>query len=200
MKIKGSKNIIPHKFIVDNKKRMKRLKQHPKLIWFTGLSGSGKSTIANSVEKLLFDDGYLTYALDGDNVRDGINSDLSFTDTDRRENIRRIGEVAKLMLDAGLIVCASFVSPFISEREKVKSIVGAENFIEIYVSTSLEECERRDVKGLYAKARSGEIKNFTGISSVYEIPISPNIEIDTKDVDLQKSCELIIQMIKSKIK
>lgn len=193
-------NIHKFDFIVDKKARSKKLKQNPKLIWFTGLSGSGKSTLSSFLESSLFNLGYVTYALDGDNTRQGINGDLGFSNEDRMENIRRIGEISKLMLDAGLIVCASFVSPFASDREKVRSIVGTENFIEVYVSTSIEECERRDVKGLYKKARKGQIKNFTGISSTYEIPESPDIEIDTTNSSLKKSCDTLLEFIKTKIK
>ncbi len=153
--------------------------QRPCVLWFTGLSGSGKSTIANLVEKRLADLGRHTYTLDGDNVRHGLNKDLGFTDADRVENIRRVGETAKLMVDAGLIVLVSFISPFVSERRMARELVEDGEFIEVFVSTPLEECERRDVKGLYAKARRGEIKNFTGIDSAYEPPERPELTLDT---------------------
>ena len=147
------------------------------LLWFTGLSGSGKSTLANLVEIALHQQGISTYILDGDNIRQGINKDLSFSPQDRSENIRRIAEISNLMLDAGVVTLAAFVSPYIKDREAVKQIVGPDNFIEIYVNTSLAECERRDVKGLYKKARSGEIKNMTGISAPYQAPVNPDLEL-----------------------
>ena len=170
------------------------------LIWFTGLSGSGKSTLSNSLERLLYDKGFLTYSLDGDNVRKGICNNLSFTDLDRSENIRRIAELAKLMIDAGLIVCASFVSPFMSDRNLVRKIVGSTNYVEVFINTPLQECERRDVKGLYAKARKGEIKNFTGISSKYEKPNNPDIEIDTSNISLNEATYLVYNSIKNRLK
>ena len=191
----SNENIVFHEFEINQASRIKRVNQQPKLIWFTGLSGSGKSTLSSAVEKSLFDAGYLTYSLDGDNTRKGINSDLSFSDYDRKENIRRIAEISKLMLDAGLIVCASFVSPFKDDREKVKSIVKAENFIEIYVSTPIEECEKRDTKGFYARARNGEIPNFTGISSPYEEPTNPDIKINTTNQDVNDSCKIILEKL-----
>lgn len=175
------------------------LNQNPCLIWYTGLSGSGKSTLANTVEKSLFEKGYLTYSLDGDNVRHGISKNLNFTSQDRSENIRRIGEVAKLMIDAGLIVSASFVSPFEKDRELVKNIVGKTHFIEIYVNTPLSECERRDVKGLYEKARNGEIPNFTGISSPFEEPKNPDLSIDTMNTSIADASEKILNIILKKI-
>lgn len=193
-------NITHHNFSVTQIDRSKRLRQKPLIIWYTGLSGSGKSTLANKVEKMLFEKGYLTYTLDGDNVREGISKDLSFSIEDRSENIRRIGEVAKLMLDAGLIVSASFVSPSIKDRELIKSLVGKDNFIEIYVSTPLSECERRDVKGLYKKARNGELSNFTGISSTYEIPKNPDIVIDTTNQELDITSKTIFQFIINKLR
>lgn len=194
-----NKNIIKHIYSINKIDRSKKINQIPKLIWFTGLSGSGKSTLCNAVECKLFEMGFLTYSLDGDNTRSGLNSDLSFSSEDRIENIRRIAEVAKLMLDAGLIVCAAFISPFHAEREKIKSIVGNENFIEIYVSTPIEECEKRDVKGLYRKARKGIIPNFTGISSPYEKPNYPALEIDTSKLSLHDSCEKVFKLLKNKI-
>tara|TARA_B110000240_G_C13432164_1_gene424235 strand:- start:575 stop:1174 length:600 start_codon:yes stop_codon:yes gene_type:complete len=170
------------------------------LLWFTGLSGSGKSTLANLVEVALHKKGLSTFILDGDNIRQGINKDLSFTPKDRTENIRRIAEISNLILDAGVITLATFVSPYIKDRESVKKIVGAENFIEIFVKTSLEECERRDVKGLYKKARSGEIKNMTGISAPYEAPISPDLEVITDGHSIEESVEIIINFITKKLK
>jgi adenylylsulfate kinase len=170
------------------------------LLWFTGLSGSGKSTLANLVEIALHKQGLSTYILDGDNIRQGINKDLSFAPEDRSENIRRIAEISNLMLDAGVITMAAFVSPYIKNREEVKQIVGTDNFIEIFVNTSLEECERRDVKGLYKKARSGEIKNMTGISAPYEEPVKPDLEIITDGQSIEESVEIIINSINKKLK
>lgn len=189
------KNIFEYKFQIKKEDRSAQKNQHPVLIWFTGLSGSGKSTVANSVEQELFKRGVHTYLLDGDNVRKGINSNLSFSPEDRKENIRRIGEVANLMLDAGLVVLASFVSPYREDRENVRKIVGAENFKEVFVNTPIEECERRDVKGLYTKARKGEIQNFTGVNAPYEVPLAPDIEIDTTQADTKQLAILIVERI-----
>ena len=165
------------------------------VIWFTGLSGSGKSTLANALELELHAKGYRTYILDGDNVRQGLNRDLGFTDADRVENIRRIAEVAKLMMDAGLIVLTAFISPFRREREMAKELIGEENFTEIYVSTPLGTCENRDVKGLYKKARSGQLPNLSGVGSAYEPPENTNCEINTTDLDLMTSVEKLLTMI-----
>ena len=169
--------------------------QSPKLLWFTGLSGSGKSTIANLVEKKLFALGRHSFLLDGDNVRHALNKDLGFTDTDRIENIRRVGEVAKLMTDAGLIVLTAFISPFRAERELVRSLLPHGEFIEIFIDTPLQEAERRDVKGLYKKARSGELKNFTGIDSPYEQPENPEIRIDTTTISPEEAAEFIVEQV-----
>ncbi len=193
------KNIISHSFNISAEKRAKLKRHKPLLLWFTGLSGSGKSTIANAVEQALFEKGIHTYALDGDNVRQGLNKNLSFSPDDRTENIRRIAEVAALMLDAGLVVTASFVSPYKKDRANVASIVGDNNFIEIFINTPIEECERRDVKGLYAKARAGEIKDFTGIDAPYEIPDQPIIEIDTTKKSISESVALILEQIESRL-
>jgi adenylyl-sulfate kinase len=170
------------------------------LIWYTGLSGSGKSTLANAVEKELFQKGYNSYTLDGDNIRRGINNDLGFSKYDRLENIRRVAEISKLMLDAGLIVNAAFISPLITDRKIVKDIVGVDHLLEIHVSTSLEECERRDVKGLYKKARKGLIKDFTGVTSKYEPPNNPDVVIDTQGKDILVCVNEILPKIISKIK
>lgn len=167
--------------------------QNPKTLWFTGLSGSGKSTLVNEVEKRLVAMGKHTMALDGDNIRLGLNRNLGFAEQDRIENIRRISEVAKLMNDAGLIVLTSFISPYIRDRQSAKEIIGEKDFVEIYVSTPLEECERRDVKGLYKRARTGEIPNFTGISSPYEPPVSPDIIIDTTGKELEESTDYLMK-------
>jgi adenylyl-sulfate kinase len=175
------------------------LGQKAKLIWFTGLSGSGKSTLAVQLEAVLHAKGFKTYLLDGDNIRAGINKDLSFTDADRIENIRRIGEVSKLMLDSGIIVLSAFISPFQSDRDQVKKIVGAGNYLEVFVDTPLEVCEQRDVKGLYKKARAGEIKNFTGIDSAYEIPARPDIIIQTHVLSVNDSLALLLSVVEKKI-
>lgn len=193
-------NVIPHNFSITQKERSV-LKNHGAfLIWFTGLSGSGKSTIANVLEKELISQNIHTYLLDGDNVRKGLNNNLSFSPEDRTENIRRIGEVANLMIDAGLVVIASFVSPYREDRENVKRIVGYDNFVEIFVNTPIEECERRDVKGLYKKARAGEIKNFTGVNAPYEAPMAPDIEIDTTISSVEQAVAIILKTIKKKLK
>lgn len=192
-------NIFPIQTKVNQSQREHVLKQRAKLIWFTGLSGSGKSTLAVQLEAALFAKGYKTYLLDGDNIRAGINKDLTFTDSDRIENIRRIGEVSKLMLDAGIVVLSAFISPFQSDRDQVKKIVGAENYLEVFVDTPLEVCEQRDVKGLYKKARAGEIKNFTGIDSAYEIPKNPDIIIQTHVLSVDDSLALLLSAVEKKI-
>ena len=181
---------------VNKESRGKLLKQKPTVLWFTGLSGAGKSTIANLVEKKLHAEGQLTYLLDGDNVRHGLNRDLGFTDQDRVENIRRVAEVSKLMVDAGLIVLVSFISPFRAERLMARELVGDGEFMEIHVDTPLAEAEKRDVKGLYAKARRGELKNFTGISSPYEAPEKPELRIDTTSLSAEAAAELTVAWLK----
>jgi adenylyl-sulfate kinase len=193
-------NIIPHSFSVGAAQRSKLKGHKPMLLWFTGLSGSGKSTIANAVDQALVKAGIHSYILDGDNVRKGLNNNLGFSPQDRTENIRRIAEVANLMVDAGLVVLAAFVSPYRQDRENIKNIVGADNFVEIFINTPLEECERRDVKGLYARARKGEITNFTGINAPYEAPVNPDIEIDTTKMTIEEATGLIMQQIASKLK
>jgi adenylylsulfate kinase len=169
------------------------------LLWFTGLSGSGKSTLANLVEVELHKKGISTYTLDGDNIRQGVNKDLTFAPKDRTENIRRIAEIGNLMVDAGVLTMAAFVSPYRTDRENIRMIVGAENFIEIYINTSLEECERRDVKGLYKKARAGEIKDMTGISAPYEAPVHPDLEIITDNESIETSVQTILDFIVQKL-
>jgi adenylylsulfate kinase len=193
------KAILEHKYQVKKEDREILHGHKSFLLWFTGLSGSGKSTLANLVEIALNNKGLSTYTLDGDNIRQTINKDLSFTSKDRSENIRRIAEISNLMLDAGVITLAAFVSPFIKDRELVKQIIGPHNFIEIFVNTSLAECERRDVKGLYQKARTGEINNFTGISSLYEKPLNPDIEIKTEHHTEEKCVQLIIDFVSNKL-
>lgn len=175
--LRRASNIHWQALELDKARRAQLKGQRPRCIWFTGLSGSGKSTIANLLEKRLYAEGKHTYLLDGDNVRHGLNRDLGFTEADRVENIRRVGEVARLMVDAGLIVLVSFISPFRSERRMARDLFAEGEFVEVYVDTPIEECERRDVKGLYAKARKGELKNFTGIDSPYEAPESPQVHI-----------------------
>ena len=192
-------NVVKHNYKTTKSQRELQHGHKAYLLWFTGLSGSGKSTLANLVEVALHNKGLSTYILDGDNIRKGINKDLNFAPEDRTENIRRIAEISNLMLDAGVLTLAAFVSPYIKDREEVKQIVGADNFIEIYVNTSLEECERRDVKGLYKKARAGEIKNMTGISSPYEKPQNPNIEIKTRQESLEESVTKIMKFIRPKL-
>ncbi len=192
-------HIHPTVFKISGQQRKERLKQSPKLIWFTGLSGSGKSTIANAVESQLFADGYMTYLLDGDNIRTGLNKDLGFSDADRIENIRRIAEVAKLMMDAGLLVVSAFISPFRVEREMIADLVGRENFLEVFVDCPIEVCEQRDVKGLYAKARKGIIKNFTGIDSPYEKPLNPAVHIHSDKEELTNSVQKVIKTISATI-
>lgn len=193
-------NIVPQEYLVDPAMRSS-LKQHlPRVIWFTGLSGSGKSTIANLVEKELFDLGIHTYTLDGDNIRSGLSSDLSFTKEGRRENLRRIAEVARLFLEAGTVVLAAVITPLRSDREMIRKIIGKENLEEIYVDTSLQECERRDVKGFYQKARAGKIENFTGISAPYEPPTDPDLIIKTEKENIAESVKKVVAFITAKVK
>ena len=188
-------NIIPHNYQISIDDRRKLNGHNSLLLWFTGLSGSGKSTIANFVEKELHRMGIKTYVLDGDNIRKGINSDLTFSPRDRTENIRRIAETANLMVDAGLVVLAAFVSPYKKDRDKIRDIVKDVNFVEIFINASVEECERRDVKGLYKKARAGKIKNMTGISAPYEAPVNPDIEIDTEKETVETTVSRIIEYL-----
>ena len=198
-KLRRDDNIFSYEMDITRENRSAQKNQKPLTLWFTGLSGSGKSTIANAVEKRLFSMNKHTMSLDGDNIRKGLNKNLGFKEQDRIENIRRIAEVSKLMNDAGLIVLTSFISPYAADRENAKAIIGTDNFYEIYISTSLKECERRDVKGLYKKARNGEIPNFTGVSSEYEVPDNPALIIDTEIIDVDKACEMIIELIKDKL-
>ena len=175
------------------------LNQHSVMIWFTGLSGSGKSTIAIALERELQKRGLLCRILDGDNIRSGINNNLGFSEEDRVENIRRIAEIGKLFVDTGIITIAAFISPNNDIREMAANIIGKENFLEIFVSTPIEECERRDVKGLYAKARRGEIKNFTGISAPFEAPANPALSIDTSKLSVKESVNKLLELILPKI-
>ena len=195
-----SLNTVKHVFRVTKELREANQGHIAFLLWFTGLSGSGKSTLANLLEVALHEQNRMTYVLDGDNIRQGINKDLTFAPEDRSENIRRIAEISNLMLDAGVLTLAAFVSPYIKDREEVKQIVGVDNFIEIYVNTSLEECESRDVKGLYKKARAGEIKNMTGISAPYEAPTNPDFEIITDGQSIEDSVKEVLTFLNNKLK
>ena len=182
-----------------NRKDRELLHRHKSaVIWFTGLSGSGKSTLAHAIEAYLYELDISTYVLDGDNVRHGLCSDLGFTDADRVENIRRIGEVAKLLTDAGVLTLTAFISPFKSDRTEVRSRFAQHDFIEVYCQCPVEVCEERDVKGLYKKARSGEIKNFTGISSAYEVPEYPDLVIDTQALSLDDSVQVVLNLLRDK--
>ena len=192
-------HIYPIKTKVSKQQREERMNQHATLVWFTGLSGSGKSTLAVQLEAQLHNLGYKTYLLDGDNIRAGLNKDLSFTDEGRIENIRRIGEVSKLLLDAGVIVLSAFISPFQADRDQVKEIVGAQNYVEVFVDAPLEVCEQRDVKGLYKKARAGEVKNFTGIDSPYEAPSRADVVIPTGSLSIDESIGKLMEFVLPKI-
>ena len=198
--LRRSSNISWHEMSIDKKTRSELNSQTPCVVWFTGLSGSGKSTIANILEQKLHAIGKRTYLLDGDNVRHGLNKDLGFTDTDRVENIRRVAEVSKLMVDAGLITLVSFISPFKSERQMARNLLSSDEFFEIFVNTSLEECEKRDPKGLYKKARAGELKNFTGIDSSYEEPENPDLILNTSSGNAEQLTDQIINFLKDKNK
>jgi adenylylsulfate kinase len=189
---KTNSNLVWHEASVSKQERHARHNHKGCVLWFTGLSGSGKSTLANALDRSLFDAGLSTYVLDGDNIRHGLNKDLGFSDRDRQENIRRIGEVAKLFVDAGTIVSTAFISPFQSDRDQARALLADGEFVEVYVKCPLEECERRDVKGLYKKARNGEIPQFTGISSPYEEPETPEIIVDTSVQTVEESVEQII--------
>ena len=188
----ASTNIAWHHASVDRAARAEQRGHRSTILWFTGLSGAGKSTLANAVNQALFERGLATYVLDGDNVRHGLCKDLGFSDADREENIRRIGEVAKLFLDAGVIVLTAFVSPFRADRDKARALVENGDFIEIFCSADLSVCEQRDTKGLYAKARADEIKEFTGISSPYEAPEHPELSVDTGASDLDACVNQVV--------
>ena len=192
-------DIYPIQTKVSPEERQRLMKQKPKLIWFTGLSGSGKSTLAVLLEASLHARGFKTYLLDGDNIRSGLNKDLTFTDDAREENIRRIAEVAKLFLDAGVVLLSAFISPFKADREQVRKIVGEANYIEVFVDAPLEVCEQRDVKGLYKKARAGQVANFTGISSPYERPSHPDIVVPTDKMTVEASVAVLVEAIVPRI-
>jgi adenylyl-sulfate kinase len=188
-------NVVWHHHLVNKSDRARMNRQRPFVIWFTGLSGSGKSTLAGALENILFEKGYRSYLLDGDNVRHGLSSNLGFSDADRVENIRRIGEVSKLMLDAGLIVMTAFISPFRSDRDMVRAMLEPGEFIELYLDTTLEVCEQRDPKGMYKKARAGDIKFFTGISSPYEPPLNPELVIDSAKHTVEEEAMRVIDYL-----
>ena len=195
-----AENIYPiFEKMLQRKDRVALLKQKGIMIWFTGLSGSGKSTLAIALERELYKQGILCRILDGDNIRSGINNNLGFSEADRTENIRRIAEVSKLFVDCGIVTIAAFISPTHAIRRMASEIIGEDDFLEVYVSTPIEECERRDVKGLYAKARRGEIKEFTGISSPFEAPEHPFISIDTSRQSLADSVKVLLEAVSPKI-
>ena len=194
-----SKNITRHTYAISKSDRLKNNGHQAKVIWFVGLSGSGKSTLAGNVESVLHKKGYKTYILDGDNLRLGLNSDLGFSKRDRSENIRRVAEVARLFNEAGTIVLSAFISPLESDRNQARKIIGIDNFIEVFVHCPLKLCEKRDVKGLYAKARKGLIPNFTGIDSPFEPPKQPDIMIKTKVESLKISVKNILKLIEPKL-
>ena len=193
-----STNTIYHHATVTRERRNKLNNHKSVVLWFTGLSGSGKSTISHALEERLFNKGCRTFVLDGDNIRHGLNSNLSFSDKDRKENIRRIGEVSKLMMEAGFIIMTAFISPFREDRIEVRNLITNGDFIEIYCKASLETCEARDVKGLYKRARAGEIKNYTGINSPYEVPKNADLIIDTEQETIEDSVSIIISFLKKK--
>ena len=197
----GSTNIYPiFDRMLGRQDKESLLRQHSVMIWFTGLSGSGKSTIAIALERELHKRGLLCRILDGDNIRTGINNNLGFSEADRVENIRRIAEVSKLFIQTGIITIAAFISPSNEIREMAASIIGKEDFLEIYVNTPNEECERRDVKGLYAKARRGEIKDFTGVSAPFEAPLHPALSLDTSVLTVEESVNRLLDLILPKVK
>lgn len=189
-------NIYSQSLKVNRQQREKNNNQQSLTLWLTGLSAAGKSTIATEVDLWLFENGYRSYVLDGDNTRLGINRDLSFSDRDRKENIRRIAEVCRLFNDAGVIIVAAYVSPFEEDRTSAKMTIGENDFIEVFIDASIETCKARDKKGLYAKAEKGEIENFTGISSKYEVPASPDIHIITDDCSVEEAVQTIINRLK----
>jgi adenylylsulfate kinase len=189
-------NVVWHNTTVSQDDRKKLMQQKPFVLWFTGLSASGKSTIANIVEKKLFQMNHNTYLLDGDNIRHGLNNDLGFDEKSRVENIRRIGEVSKLFTDAGLIVLTAFISPFISDRNLVRNLFEDNTFLEVFIDSPLSVCEERDPKGMYKKAREGAIKNFTGISSPYEAPLNPDIHLKNEGLSLNEAADQIIEFLK----
>lgn len=192
-------SLFNQKFNISRKERNLISGHNSKVIWITGLSGSGKSTVANGLEELLFKKNIRTYTLDGDNIRRGINKELTFTEEDRTENLRRIGEIVKLFIDAGVVVIAAFISPMKKDRQMLREIIGEEDFFEVFINTPIEICEQRDAKGLYKKARSGEILNFTGISAPYEAPENPDVTINTEKQSAKEAAELIWSKLEKSI-
>lgn len=190
-----STNIIPQQYRISKADRIRANGHLPCVVWFTGLSGSGKSTLANTVEQKLFSKGIHTYVLDGDNIRHGLNKNVDFSPEGRKENIRRIGEAAKLFTDAGMVVLTAFISPFRDDRDAVRQLLGKNEFVEVFVSCPLEVCESRDVKGLYRKARAGEISDFTGISSPFEEPLHPEITVRTNEITVEAATDIITDHI-----
>ncbi|KGR75095.1 adenylyl-sulfate kinase [Ureibacillus sinduriensis] len=193
-----SSNIVWHDASISKTERRDKNNHHSFILWFTGLSASGKSSIANALAQELFERGNQTFVLDGDNIRHGLNKDLGFDENSRKENIRRIGEVSKLFVESGQIVLTAFISPYQEDRDTVRALVAEGEFIEVYVKCSVEECERRDPKGLYKKARNEEIKNFTGISAPYEAPENPEIVVDSENFSIEECAQQLIQILSSK--
>lgn len=192
-----SSDVVWHQASVSHDDHVKLNGHKPAVLWFTGLSGSGKSTVANAVDLMLHQLNAKTYVLDGDNVRHGLNGDLGFSDVDRVENIRRIGEVSKLFVDAGLLVSTAFISPFIADREMVREQLALGQFVEVFVDTPIEVCESRDPKGLYKKARAGEIKNFTGIDSAYELPVNPEVHVQTANKSIEACAAQVVSYLQT---
>ncbi|MDN4492917.1 adenylyl-sulfate kinase [Ureibacillus aquaedulcis] len=193
-----SSNIVWHDASISKSERKEKNNHHSFILWFTGLSASGKSSIANALARVLFERGNQTFVLDGDNIRHGLNKDLGFDEDSRKENIRRIGEVSKLFVESGQIVLTAFISPYQEDRDVVRALVEDGEFIEVYVKCSVEECERRDPKGLYKKARNEEIKNFTGISAPYEAPVNPEIVVDSENFSIEECAKQLIQILTEK--
>lgn len=194
------KNIVKHEYHISREDRNRKYQHNSFVIWFTGLSGSGKSTIASQLEKRFFESNVISCSLDGDNVRSGLNKDLNFSRDHRYENNRRVAEVAKLFMDAGVVAITAFISPLKEDREQAKQIVGSENFIEVFINTPLDICEERDTKGFYKKARAGEIKNFTGISAPYEAPKNPDFEIKTMQESEEEAVNRLFEFLQQKLK
>ncbi len=188
-------DIFPPHSLISRAERSHFLRQQPLVIWLTGLSGSGKTTLAGLLERALLENGNIVYSLDGDTLRSGLNKDLAFSDADRKENIRRAGELCRILADAGLVVITSFISPFKADRDAVRNLFPKGQFIEVYIKASVEICEKRDTKGLYKKARAGEIKNFTGINSAYEVPLAPELIVDTEHEGVDKSVEKLFRFV-----
>lgn len=193
-----SSNITWHHSLVTKAQRQTALQQKSFVLWFTGLSGSGKSTLSVALEQYLFEQGYHVYRLDGDNIRHGLNNNLGFSPADRTENIRRIGEVSKLFVDAGIIVMTAFISPYRADRDMVRAMLGGDEFVEVHVDCSVAACEQRDVKGLYAKARAGEIKDFTGVNAPYEAPLQPEVTLRTDQHTVKQSLQKLVEALRQR--